>query len=67
MASWVRCIEYEVGVDSSISAQLLVNLDTVRFMVRGADATRVVFVSGNEEASIEVHETPEHILGVAAK
>lgn len=67
MASWVRCIEYEVGVDSSMSEQLLVNLDTVRYMVRGIESTRVTFVGGEGDSAIEVHETPEQILGVAAK
>lgn len=67
MATWVRCIEYEVGVDPSISSQLLVNLDTVRFMVRGVESTRISFISGGEESAIEVHETPEQVLGIAAK
>jgi hypothetical protein len=67
MASWVRCVEYEVGVDPSFSAQLLVNLDTVRFMVRGVDSTRVTFVGGEGDSAVEVHETPEQILGVAPK
>lgn len=67
MASWVRCVEYEVGVDPSFSAQLLVNLDTVRFMVRGVESTRISFISGGEETAIEVHESPEQILGVAPK
>ncbi len=67
MASWVRCVEYEVGVDPSFCAQLLVNLDTVRFMVRGADSTRITFVGDHGESAIEVQEAPEQILGIAAK
>jgi hypothetical protein len=67
MATWVRCVEYEVGVDPSFSAQLLINLDTVRFMVRGVESTRVTFVGTGELMAIEVHETPEQILGVAPK
>ncbi|GAA0537601.1 hypothetical protein FHS83_003470 [Rhizomicrobium palustre] len=67
MASWVRCIEYEVGIDPSISPQLLINLDVVQFMVRGTECTRVVFGAGESSSAIEVHETPEQILGVAPK
>ncbi|MDR3528256.1 MAG: hypothetical protein P4L57_13355 [Rhizomicrobium sp.] len=67
MASWVRCVEYEVGVVPSFCAQLLVNLDTVRFMVRGVDSTRITFIGSDHESAIEVHESPEQILGVAPK
>ena len=67
MASWVRCVEYEKGVDPSFSAQLLVNLDSVRYMVRGVESTSIHFIAGSQEAAIAVLETPEQILGVAPK
>jgi hypothetical protein len=67
MASWVRCIAYEEGVDPSFSPQPFINLDTVRFMVRGVESTRVLFVGGNDETAVSVRETPEQLLGVAPK
>lgn len=67
MAVWVRCIEYEEGVDPSFSAQLLLNLDTVRYMVRGVESTAISFVASSGGDGISVHETPEQLLGVAPK
>ena len=67
MASWVRCIEFEDGVDPSFSSQLLVNLDAVRYMVRAVESTHIHFTADDSQHFIAVHETPEQILGVAPK
>ena len=67
MAVWVRCTEYEEGVDPSFSAQMLVNLDTVRYMVRGVESTAISFLASNGQDGLAVHETPEQLLGVASK
>ncbi len=67
MAVWVRCTEYEEGVDPSFSAQLLLNLDTVRYMVRGVESTAISFLASGGNDGISVHESPEQILGVAPK
>jgi hypothetical protein len=67
MATWVRCTEYEEGVDPSFSAQLLLNLDTVRYMLRGVESTSISFVASSGNDGISVHETPEQLLNVAAR
>lgn len=67
MAVWVRCTEYEEGVDPSFSAQMLLNLDTVRYMVRGVESTSISFLASSGEDGLSVHETPEQILGVAPR
>ena len=67
MATWVRCIEYEEGVDPTFSSQLIVNLDNVRYMVRGVESTSISFVASSGNDGIAVHETPEQLLGVAPK
>jgi len=67
MASWVRCVVFEEGVDPSFSEQLLINLDSVRFMVRDVSSTRIQFDGRGEESTIRVHETPDQILGIAPK
>jgi hypothetical protein len=67
VATWVRCTEYEEGVDPSFSAQMLVNLDTVRYMVRGVESTAISFLASSGEDGLSVHETPEQLLGVASR
>jgi hypothetical protein len=67
MAIWVRCTEYEEGVDPSFSAQMLVNLDTVRYMVRGVESTAISFLASTGQDGLAVHETPEQLLGIAQK
>ena len=67
MAVWVRCTEYEEGVDPSMSAQLLLNLDTVHYMLRGVESTSISFLASDGNDGISVYESPEQILGVAPK
>ncbi|NIJ47316.1 hypothetical protein [Rhizomicrobium electricum] len=67
MATWVRCTEYEEGVDPSFSAQMLVNLETVRYMVRGVESTAISFTASTGQDGLAVHETPEQLLGIAPK
>jgi hypothetical protein len=67
MATWVRCTEYEEGVDPSFSAQMLVNLETVRYMVRGVESTAISFLATTGQDGLSVHETPEQLLGIAPK
>lgn len=67
MATWVRCTEYEEGVDPTFSAQLLVNLDSVRYMMRGVESTNISFLASTGNDGLAVHETPEQLLGLAPK
>ena len=67
MAVWVRCTEYEEGVDPSFSASLLLNLDTVRYMLRGVESTSISFLASDGNDGISVYESPEQLLGVAPK
>lgn len=67
MATWVRCTEYEEGVDPTFSAQMLVNLDSVRYMVRGVESTAISFLASSGTDGLAVHETPEQLLGLAPK
>lgn len=67
MATWVRCTEYEEGVDPSFSAQLLLNLETVRYMVRGVESTAISFLASSGQDGLAVHEAPEQLLGIAPK
>jgi hypothetical protein len=67
MATWIRCTEYEEGVDPTFSAQMLVNLETVRYMVRGVESTAISFLASTGQDGLSVHETPEQLLGIAQK
>ena len=62
-----RSREKKIPNDPSFSAQLLLNLDTVRYMVRGVESTSISFLASDGNDGISVYESPEQILGVAPR